>query len=198
MTEYSCQSMRGFTLLEVLITVVILAFGLLGLTNLQTKLHMSQMESYQRAQMVLLVDDFASRLKVNEVEADFYRTDVNDNKVIEANEWLGKDSPENCAAPGTRAEIDRCEWHAQLLGSSEALAGANVGAALDARGCVVREQQAVPATCTPARYRIMVAWQGLYETAAPVLTCGQGLYGANDAIRRVISTTVTIGLPECL
>ncbi|HEY0563491.1 MAG TPA: prepilin-type N-terminal cleavage/methylation domain-containing protein, partial [Methylophilus sp.] len=48
---------QGSTLLEVLITIVILAIGLLGLAGLQSRLHVSEMESYQRAQALVLLND---------------------------------------------------------------------------------------------------------------------------------------------
>ncbi len=41
---------RGFTLIEVLVTIVILAVGLLGLALLQTTSLNNQLEAYQRAQ----------------------------------------------------------------------------------------------------------------------------------------------------
>ena len=202
-----CQE-RGFTLLEVLITIVILAFGLLGLTNLQAKLHMSQMESYQRAQAVVLLQDFANRIQANGGDADDYVTDLNDDgDTGDTDEWLGTgddidaDEHADCEVdadyPDTK-DKDRCHWSVLLRGAAELDEDDNpVGGMIGARGCV----EALPVgagSCAPSSYRITVAWQGLFETAAPGLTCAAGQYGANDALRRAISTTVTVGLPKCL
>ena len=52
----------GATMIEVLITIVILAFGLLGLVGLQAKVQLAEVESYQRAQAVVLLNDMADRL----------------------------------------------------------------------------------------------------------------------------------------
>ena len=42
------QSARGFTLIEVLVTLVIVALGLLGLAGMQVQLQRADMEAYQR------------------------------------------------------------------------------------------------------------------------------------------------------
>ena len=44
---------RGVSLVEVLITLLILAFGLLGVAGLQAKMSLAEMESYQRSQAIL-------------------------------------------------------------------------------------------------------------------------------------------------
>jgi type IV pilus assembly protein PilV len=62
----------GVTLLEVLVTVLILAFGLIGLVGLQTKVQIAQADAYQRAQAVLLVEDMANRISANRVNAASY------------------------------------------------------------------------------------------------------------------------------
>ena len=59
------MSQRGFTLLEVLITLIILAIGMLGLANLQSKIHVTEVESYQRAHAVLLLQDMVDRIHSN-------------------------------------------------------------------------------------------------------------------------------------
>ncbi|MDP3678960.1 MAG: prepilin-type N-terminal cleavage/methylation domain-containing protein, partial [Methylotenera sp.] len=61
-TSFSARFQRGALLLEVLVTIVILAIGLLGLAGLQAKLQSSEMESYQRAQALILLNDMASRI----------------------------------------------------------------------------------------------------------------------------------------
>jgi type II secretory pathway pseudopilin PulG len=50
---------QGSSLLEVLITIVILAFGLLGLAAFQSKVQVAEVESYQRAQAILALADMS-------------------------------------------------------------------------------------------------------------------------------------------
>ncbi|HXG29478.1 MAG TPA: type IV pilus modification protein PilV [Nevskiales bacterium] len=185
------QRARGFTLLEVLITIVILAFGLLGLVNLQSKLHMTEMEAYQRAQAVVLLQDMINRLQANGANAASYLTPTP----------LGTgNTTENCSNPTTTVARDRCAWHAALQGAAETVGGSNVGGMIGARGCVQQITAPNPAAgiCTPGVYRISVVWQGLFQTAAPAaaLTCGQNQYG-DESYRRVVSADITVGLPKC-
>lgn len=189
----------GFTLLEVLITMIILAVGMLGLANLQSKIHVTEIESYQRAQAVLLLQDMVDRINSNrstQALAGYVSATT-----------LGTGTAEDCTAatlaavtPATKrmAANDRCQWSDALLGASESRGGSNVGAMIGARGCIEEVQAADPATgvCTPGIYRVTVAWQGLHATKAPSLACGTGLYG-NDAVRRAIATEISIGLPRC-
>lgn len=199
----------GFTLLEVLITLIILAVGMLGLANLQSKIHVTEIESYQRAQAVLLLQDMVDRINSNR-STDALSGYVGANV-------LGTGTAEDCTAvtlaaitPATKrmAAADRCQWSEALLGASETrTAGgvtSNVGAMIGARGCI--EQVQAPddtvGVCRPGIYRVTVAWQGLHKTREPGLACGQDLYGEpadpdKDKLRRAIATEITIGLPRC-
>ncbi|MGQ0586560.1 MAG: type IV pilus modification protein PilV [Gammaproteobacteria bacterium] len=189
--------MRGFTLLEVLITLIILAIGMLGLANLQSKIHVTEIESYQRAHAVLLLQDMIDRINTNRGDAATY---------ADAEE-LGYLSAEDCAdatlagypAANRLAHRDRCQWSEALQGASEQRSGGgNAGGMIAARGCIEQVQAPNPATgvCTPGIYRVTVAWQGLHQTAAPALECGKDDYDS-EAKRRAISTTISIGLPRC-
>lgn len=178
----------GFTLLEVLITLIVLAIGMLGLANLQTKVHTAELESYQRAHAVLLLQDMVDRINTNRANAAAYVTGPS------APVGTGSSVTACSGAPGTTR--DKCEWSNSLLGSSETSGGSNVGAMLGARGCVELVSAAVVGTCTPATYRVSVVWQGINDTVAPTLTCAQNLYG-RETLRRLVSTNVTIGLPAC-
>ena len=53
---------RGTSLLEVLITMVLVAFGLLGIAAFQAKAQIGSIEAYQRAQAVLMLEDLQSRI----------------------------------------------------------------------------------------------------------------------------------------
>ena len=166
----------GVTLIEVLVTVMILAFGLLGLVGLQAKVQSSLSESYQRTQAVLLVQDMANRISANRVNAASY--------VTTAPLGTGDSQPASCAALAGAAR-DACEWSHAIQGAAEQQGGANVGAMVAGRGCVSQ------IGANPPVYQITVSWQGMSDISAPSLGCGQGLY-PTEAIRRSIASTVTV------
>jgi len=56
---------RGFTLLEILITVLIMSIGLLGLAGLQVTSLKNNHSSYQRTQVTLLAYDIVDRMRAN-------------------------------------------------------------------------------------------------------------------------------------
>lgn len=189
---------RGFSMIEVLITVVVLAFGLLALINLQVKMHMSEAESYQRAQAVVLLQDMANRIQVNADGSGEYST---------GDDWVGVSGSFDCtavpdspapAAPAA-ARNDCIAWDSLLKGTAITQGGSDIGAMNGARGCVVQLQARNPAdgSCTPGIFRVSVAWQGLVESAEPEEACAAGEYG-DDGYRRVVSTIVSVGVPRCL
>ena len=176
-------------MIEVLVTMVILAFGLLGLVGMQAKVQLAEVESYQRAQAVVLLNDMVDRINANRAVADNY--------VSGSVFGTGFTDPSPCptaAGPGR----DQCEWSIALKGAAEKKSTVNLGAMAGARGCIERIQTPNPAAgvCTPGIYLVTVAWQGLTATAAPSATCGSGSYGGT-ALRRAISARVVIGMPEC-
>ena len=62
------RAVRGTSMIEVLVTLVIIAFGLLGMVGLQAKLQSTEMESYQRTQALLLLDDLRGRVEANRLQ----------------------------------------------------------------------------------------------------------------------------------
>src|SRR5258708_34127414 len=62
----------GFTLLEVLVALTILVFGLLGLIGMQAQSQIATFESYQRGQALILMQDMADRLATNRKPAGCY------------------------------------------------------------------------------------------------------------------------------
>lgn len=175
---------QGTSLLEVLITIVILVIGLLGLAGLQSRLQVSEMESYQRAQALILLDDMASRITANRTNASSYVTG------IASPLGEGMTCP---TASSSQQEIDTTEWCNALKGAAETSSGSNVGAMVGGRGCVE--------FLGSGQYMVTVAWQGLTPIATPPVSvgCGKDLYngaaGSNcssDACRRYVTTIVRI------
>jgi len=184
------NSQRGTSLVEVLVTMVILAFGLLGAAGLQARLQLADMEAYQRAQALILVDDIANRIATNRAHAAAY--------VTGAGSPLGTGM--TCPIPGSLATLqqtDAAQWCNALKGAAEVVGANNkLGAMLGARGCV----ESLPGN----EYLVTVAWQGMAPISAPPtsVACGANLYNgavgatssncAADLCRRVFTTVVRI------
>lgn len=176
----------GLTLIEVLVTVVVLLVGLLGMAVLLASSQKAETEAYQRAQALVLLQDMATRINANRAVAPCYAiTDAGQGEP-----FLGTGSVlvPSCGlgspAAYTLAVQDMTNWNNLLLGATETLDGQSAGTLTGARGCITRDA----ATNT---YTITVAWQGLVATEEPDDPCGAGEYG-DDGLRRVVSTVVQI------
>jgi type IV pilus assembly protein PilV len=168
----------GFTMIEVLITIFILAIGLLGAAALQPRIYLAEIEAFQRAQSIMLLEDMKARINANRKQAMSY--------VTTTPEGTGN-SIEDCSS-ATGATLDLCQWNNALLGAAESSGSTRSGAMIGARGCI---NNTVPTM--PRQFVISVVWQGVNPTLAPTSTaCGSGLYGA-EANRRAVTATVIIG-----
>ena len=179
----------GFSMIEVMVSLVILMLGLLGLVGLIVVSQRAETESYQRSQALLLLQDMVGRINSNRLVAPCYA--VTTDKAAGA-PYLGKGSTLAPACgfgtleANNLATSDLTAWNSLLTGTAETLGGSNLGAMVSARGCVSLDT-------TSGIYKVSVVWQGITTTVAPStsLTCGMGLYG-NEALRRVVSMNVQI------
>ena len=168
-------------MLEVLISIAILSIGLLGLAGLQSRLQVSEMEAYQRAQALILLDDMVSRITLNRKNAISYVTGV------ATPVGVGMNCP---TVTGSIVNNDAKEWCESLQGASETQGTDKVGAFIGGRGCIE--------DLGSNQYRVTVAWQGLAPVSAPPanIACGEDLYDGgvctNDLCRRVLTATVGI------
>ena len=168
----------GALLIEVLVAVLICAFGLLGFAGMQARAVSTDFESLQRSEALVLIEDMVSRMNANRANAADY---------VSAG-LLGEGAIVDCAGM-TGAELDVCEWSNMIRGNAEQRGGSNVGAMLSARGCITR-----PATSSD-RYVISIAWQGIVATAGSASPCGLGDDAfPNEALRRTASSTVCVAL----
>jgi type IV pilus assembly protein PilV len=180
------NAQSGFTLVEVLVTAVIIAFGLLGLAALQTKMAATQMEAYQRVHALVLVEDMAARInsqrshaKAGSYAAPGAMTVVGTDDAYDATGACNQTS-----LPG----IDLCEWSRALKGAGTTEAGSDrfLGAMIGARGCIERLPDDY------VTFRVSVAWQGLTGTVVSGLPCGGAADYGGDGMRRVLAVQVTL------
>ena len=181
------RSQRGALMIEVLVTIVILAIGLLGLMQMQERLQKSEVESYQRTQAMILVNDMASRITTNR------SLDPNNPSLYDTTSlspaYLG--AGVTCdTSPTTLQEIDSAEWCNALLGAAETLSGSGVGAMIGGRGCVE--------DLGSGQIMVSVVWQGLTPLSTPPagVTCAANTYNGGectaDLCRRHVTTMVRI------
>jgi type IV pilus assembly protein PilV len=181
---------RGGSLIEVLISMVVLAIGLLGLAGLQSRVSVAEVESYQRTQALLLVQDMADRIATN---ASALRTDIKSGTTANVytttlNSTDVGASVQSCAGSG--AALDLCEWGNAIAGASERTSGGqSIGTLTRGRGCVRK-----PDASDPYLYLVAVSWQGRIPTKAVPTTqidCGKDVY-SDSKKRRVVTLTVRI------
>ncbi len=175
----SCPPRRlegGAMLIEVLVAIVLCAFGLLGFAALQSRASTAEFEALQRSQALVLVEDMANRVNANRVNAGAYVQSA----------LVGAGSEQNCSGL-TGAALDVCDWGNLLRGVGESSGGTAIGAMLGARGCITR------AAGSTDRYVISVAWLGLVSTGATATPCGHGNSDFSDNTRRrAVSATVCV------
>jgi type IV pilus assembly protein PilV len=112
---HSRKSIAGFTMLEVLIAIVVIAFGLLGVAGLQVLALKNNQSASYRLIATTLANDMIDRIKTNAVGADegaYNSTDANayTTQVAACLTATG-------CTPQQLAQNDRFEW-AQLLAAA--------------------------------------------------------------------------------
>lgn len=185
------RAQGGFTLIEVLISLFIVLVGLLGLAGMQAQAHVAELESYQRAQALVLLADMVDRINANRRSAGcFAFTTGTGTPYVGTTTGGGYLGASNCASGFENSQskdmVDDSvdQWSAQLQGAGETKGGVSVGAMIGARGCVSFDS-------STGIYTVVVSWQGMNDTFAPVVNCGNNLYGA-EAKRRAVWTTLQI------
>lgn len=106
----------GFTLIEVLIAVVLLAGGLLGLAALQAASLKNNQSAYNRSQATQMAYDMADRIRANPVESSD-RANTNPS-TLAASAYFATATPAPQAScdsspgctPALMAQNDRAKW----------------------------------------------------------------------------------------
>ena len=173
----------GFSLLEVLISMVVLSIGLLGIAGLQATSKRTSYEALQRTTAVMLTRDIIERMRTNPDQIAAYSGTV-DTTTITHNDC----SAATCT-PVQLAAYDLFEWQQAILGASELSdTGVNTGGLVSPVGCIT-----VAAACTSCSVTVAIAWRGMTKLSDPSIdTCGNasGNYddtAGDNVFRRVIA-----------
>ncbi len=164
---------RGFSMIEILITIIVMAFALLGLAGFVNRATASSVEATQRARAALMVGDMANRIANNK-----------DNATAYAGATIHGAASQDCKALVNAAQIDLCQWNNLLAGNNDGLAS-GAAAALTFRGCITRPNAADPV------FVITVAWAATVPGVPPADGCAIDTFG-DDSFRRILRTQVRI------
>lgn len=172
---------RGFTLLEVLITLIVFAVGLLTVAGLQTLSKKANYDALQRTTASLLAHDITERMRANSRQLEEYVDAVVGRGSIVA------PTPDCVTAPCNPVQLarrDLFDWERALDGASELVGTALTGGLVEPTACITG-----PFGGIGGIYTVAIAWRGVTALSNPPINpCGEdtALYGADNEYRRIL------------
>ncbi|WP_106475588.1 type IV pilus modification protein PilV [Phytohalomonas tamaricis] len=139
---------QGFSLIEVLVTLVVLSVGIMGAAGLQFSAMRANEEALQRTRATLLVEGMIERIRANAAEAGLKAYATNTSVMPSSTTQTCTQSSDG---PAAVAQYDICEWQREL-----ALDGSN-GGFRNAQGCI---------SVSANEVTVALAWQGTGATTA--------------------------------
>lgn len=182
---YGFSSQKGFNLIEVLVTLVVVSVALLSAMSLQMLSKRANYDAAQRTTAAHLAQDLFARMRtnpnglINYIPGGTLGGDVlGPVPAIDCQAVLA-----NCTS-AQLAAYDLWHWEQQLDGEYETIGGAATGGLMMPTACITG-----PVFGGAGNYTIAIAWRGMTDMADPQINnCGQGSgnYGAGDRHRRVM------------
>ncbi len=152
MNKSSNQRQRGFSLIEVLVTIVILSTGMLGIAALYVESLKSGQSALARTKAINLAADMADRMRVNRAGELSYVVNSSPapgNPPIQCGASLGVDAVD--CDETEMASYDVWQWKTALGNTNDA--DAKKAGLANARGSITRNAATNPTTLT-----ILVEW----------------------------------------
>lgn len=193
------RRMAGVTLIEVLMAVVIIAFGLLALTGMQLVSKRNVLDASQRTAAAHLAQNLFEVIRANST------ADALDVYLFTAQQGLGRQQQGSAPAQDCRstscnplqlARYDLWVWEQQLDGAAELYVNGTTtertGGLVNANACLTG-----PAGGGTGIYSLSIAWRGsiaLPDVVSADPQCGDGLnlYGDNEEFRRMLTVSTYI------
>lgn len=142
---------EGFSLIEVMVSLVILVIGLVGIFNLHVVAKRGSFESFQQTQASYYANDIINRMKLNRGEIARYSGAYSGAPSAAGKECKGS----AICNPVELVAWDLYEWRASFVGTAETVGGKNVGGLDTPTGCI---------SVTDNTVTVVMAWRGIRET----------------------------------
>jgi type IV pilus assembly protein PilV len=185
MTMNKVKNQKGVSLIEVLVTLVLISVALLGSASLQVVSKRANNQALQRSAAAHFANDYLSKMRSNRPALATY---VPAGDLGAAS--LGTAAAKGCVGADTNctsadlAAFDQWQWEQELDGATELVAGAKTGGLLEPTACITG-----PAAGAAGVYEIAIAWRGNTEHVNPTIhDCGEdsGKYGTDNNHRHVL------------
>ncbi len=175
----------GFSLVELLVTIVVFSIGLLAVAGLQTVSKSANFQSLQRTTAAHIAYGLLEEMRTNGNGIDVYlaSADLGENVIA------AEPAP-NCSTMGAtcnaaqKAIHDLWFWESVLDGEMEVGAEGAAGGLVQPTICIDG-----PAGGGAGIYTVTVAWRGgvsLVDSGLNTCGDGSGKYGAGNALRRIV------------
>lgn len=175
---------HGFSLLELLVTIVVFSVGLLAVAGLQTVSKQANFESIQRTAASQIANGLLEDMRTN---GDAIAVYLAAGEMGEGSR--GAEPAPNCLGASVcnaaqKAAHDLWFWEQAIDGNLETIGGAGTGGLVLPSMCITG-----PAGGGAGIYAVTIAWRGtasINNAVANLCGTASGNYGANNEFRRVI------------
>jgi len=190
MLSFNQRSPRGFSLIELLVSVVVFSVGLLAIAGLQTVSKRASFEGLQRTTAAQVAYGLLEDMRTN---GDAIAVYVGAGEL--GGGTRGAEPAPNCRGGAVcnsvqKAAYDLWFWESVLDGDMETNANGSAGGIVAPTICING-----PLAGGAGVYAVTVAWYGTNAISNPAFNnCGAGLgrYGANNEYRRVLQVPTFI------
>jgi type IV pilus assembly protein PilV len=147
---------KGFSLIEVMVSLVILLIGLIGIFNLHIVAKKGSFESFQQTQATYFVHDIISRMRLNISQLASYGGTYTGTTIPSAKSCdVAVGVVDLCTNVETRT-WDLFQWERALLGVNEVSGGVNVGGLDTPTACI---------EVNGINVLVVIAWKGIRKTS---------------------------------
>jgi type IV pilus assembly protein PilV len=180
----SNNKLRGFSLLELLIALIVFSIGLLAIAGLQTVSKQANYEAIQRTTAAQVANGLLEDMRTNGNGIDIYAAAPQIGGGV-----IGTEPVPNCRDGSEcnavqKAAHDLWFWEQVLDGNLETNAGIGAGGLVLPALCITS-----PAGGGAGVYTVTIVWRGTASISSNVADpCGaaSGDYGAQNEFRRIV------------
>ncbi len=183
--QISLHKQNGVSLIEVLVTLVLISIALLGSASLQVLSKRTNYEAAERTIAAQLANDLLARMRANRGVLDSYVPAATlGGGTLGANPTLDCSKAAITCSSDDVAAYELWQWEKQLDGATELAGTKGTGGLLEPTACL-----SGPVGGDSGVYQVAIAWRGGTEHPDPAISdCGadSDLYGANNEFRHVL------------